>query len=58
MAEAIVDFLHMGGYAFYVWWSYTIVLAMLAFNLAVPFVRLRRAQRTLARELRIEDATR
>ena len=27
--DALTEFLYMGGYAFYVWWSYAIVCALL-----------------------------
>ena len=52
MPEFAVDFFRMGGYAFYVWWSYAIVAAVLALNLVVPALRLRRVQRALTREFR------
>jgi len=39
----------MGGYAFYVWWSYAIVAVMLALNLWLPVARGRRLRRRLAR---------
>ena len=45
----------MGGYAFYVWWSYAIVLVVLALNLVVPTLRHRRVHRTLAREIRLTE---
>lgn len=47
--EALIEFLHMGGYAFYVWWSYAIVAALLALNIAVPLARARRQRRRLKR---------
>ena len=50
MAEIVVDFFRMGGYAFYVWWSYAIVFVVLALNLVVPSLKHRRVHRTLARE--------
>jgi len=50
MPEIVVDFFRMGGYAFYVWWSYAIVFAVLALNLVVPSLRHRRVHRALARE--------
>ena len=50
--DAIADFLRMGGYAFYVWWSYAVVFAVLALNLVVPLLGLRRVRRALARDLR------
>ncbi|MDD9983481.1 MAG: heme exporter protein CcmD [Gammaproteobacteria bacterium] len=50
MPEIVVDFFRMGGYAFYVWWSYAIVFAVLALNLVAPSLRHRRVHRALARE--------
>ena len=52
MLDLIADYLRMGGYAFYVWWSYAIVLVVLAFNLIAPSLKLRRVRRALAREIR------
>jgi len=48
--QALLDFLHMGGYAFYVWWSYAIAFALLALNVALP-LRRDRALRTRLRRL-------
>ena len=56
MPDAIADFLHMGGYAFYVWWSYAAVFAVLALNVLVPALRLRRVRRTLARKIRHRES--
>ena len=50
MLDSVVDFMRMGGYAFYVWWSYALVFAVLALNLIAPALRHRRVHRTLARE--------
>ena len=55
MRESVVEFLRMGGYAFYVWWSYAVVFVVLALNLVVPSVRHRRVRRVLAREIRFSD---
>lgn len=51
------EFLHMGGYALYVWTSYGLALALLAINLILPLRRktqllesLERAQRQEARK--------
>ena len=48
------EFLHMGGYAFYVWGSYGAALAVFAWNLAAP--RLGRAD--VLRRLREASAER
>ena len=39
------EFLHMGGYAFYVWTAYGAAFVVLALNLAVPILRRRRLVR-------------
>ena len=41
------EFLHMGGYAFYVWMSYGAALVVLALNLAAPILRHRRLVRAI-----------
>ena len=58
MTDSVADFFHMGGYAFYVWWSYAIVAAVLALNLIAPALRHRRVYRTLARNLHPADPDR
>jgi len=55
MTESLVDFLRMGGYAFYVWWSYAVVTVVIALNFVLPMLRHRRARRDLAQELRLAD---
>jgi heme exporter protein CcmD len=47
--DALLEFLNMGGYAFYVWWAYAIVTVMLALNLALPLRRNRAVRRRLRR---------
>jgi heme exporter protein D len=54
--DRLVDFLHMGGYAFYVWLSYAVVALMLAINLIVPLRRERRLRARLQREFAHERA--
>jgi heme exporter protein D len=49
--DALTEFLHMGGYAFYVWWSYAIVCALLVINVVVPLRRARRVRQHLQRLL-------
>ena len=56
MPEIVVDFFRMGGYAFYVWWSYAIVAVVLALNLIVPALRHRRVHRALSREKPLHGA--
>ena len=48
MTESLLDFLRMGGYAFYVWWSYAVVTVVLALNFVLPMLRHRRLRRALA----------
>ena len=55
MRESVVEFLRMGGYAFYVWWSYAVVFVVLALNLVAPALRHRRVRRALAREMRFSE---
>ena len=55
MPEPVAEFFRMGGYAFYVWCSYAVVLAVLAFNLVAPALRLRRVRRALARQARFAE---
>lgn len=39
------EFLHMGGYAFYVWTAYGAALVVLGLNVAAPILRRRRLVR-------------
>ena len=39
------EFLHMGGYAFYVWTAYGAALVVFVLNFAAPLVRRRRLVR-------------
>jgi heme exporter protein D len=47
--NSIREFLHMGGYAFYVWSAYGLTLAVLAVNAVLPVLRERRLLRDLSR---------
>ena len=55
MPEPLLDYFRMGGYAFYVWGSYAVVLVVLVLNLVAPSLRLRRVRRTLARQARFTE---
>ena len=55
MPESVSDFFRMGGYAFYVWWSYAVVFVVLVLNFVLPMLRHRHVRRDLARELRFAD---
>ena len=52
MPDSISDFFRMGGYAFYVWWSYAIAFVVLGLNFVLPMLRHRHVRRDLALELR------
>ena len=58
MPDIVADFFRMGGYAFYVWCSYAIVLLVLALNFVAPTLRHRRVHRTLTREFRFTERRR
>lgn len=45
------EFLHMGGYAFYVWTSYGLTLVVLAINVIIPIQHEHAILKTLARKL-------
>lgn len=46
--SGIQEFLHMGGYALYVWGSYALTLIVLAANALQPRIRERQLLRMLA----------
>ena len=46
------EFLHMGGYAFYVWTSYGIALVVLLVNVILPLRQRRKLLGTIARAAR------
>ena len=46
------EFLHMGGYAFYVWSSYGITLVVLLLNVLVPLRHRRKLLADIARRAR------
>ena len=46
------EFLHMGGYAFYVWTSYGIVALVLILNFTIPILRRRNLLKQIKRQLR------
>ncbi len=50
----LTEFLHMGGYAFYVWTSYGLAAVILIANLLVPMMSARRQRRELIGKLRRE----
>ncbi len=44
----MAEFLHMGGYAFFVWTSYAVVLALMVWHYVVPIRRVRSVLRELS----------
>lgn len=46
----MAEFLHMGGYAFYVWTSYLVVLVLLLWQFLAPWNRARSLLRMLSRQ--------
>ena len=51
----VSEFLHMGGYAAYVWSSYGIWLVVMVVNVILPMNRLRETQSRLGRRYREEN---
>ena len=49
---SLTEFLHMGGYAFYVWTSYSIALIVLLANLLLPIRQRRKILADIARSAR------
>lgn len=52
------EFIHMGGYGFYVWSSYGLALLVLLLNLYLPLRRRKTVQRLLHEFLRLKEQTR
>lgn len=50
--KTLGEFLHMGGYALYVWSAYGLAGAVLAWNALAPLLRERELRRELAARLR------
>ncbi len=44
----MAEYLHMGGYAFYVWTSYALATVVFIANLIAPVLRRRRLERDIA----------
>ncbi len=51
------EFLHMGGYGFYVWSAYGVAFVVLVANVIVPVLRARELRMRLARQARMERRT-
>ncbi|MCK5366741.1 MAG: heme exporter protein CcmD [Gammaproteobacteria bacterium] len=55
--DAVREFLHMGGYGFYVWSAYGVAFVVLVANVIVPMLRARELRTRLARQARMERRT-
>ncbi len=55
--DAMREFLHMGGYGFYVWSAYGVTFVVLVANVIVPVLRARELRTRLARQARMERRT-
>lgn len=51
---SLTEFLHMGGYGFYVWTSYGLTLVVLVINVLIPIWRRQKLIADFARRLRRE----
>ena len=49
------EFIHMGGYAAFVWPSYALALVVLVANVVIPIVRRQQVIREIARKQRLEE---
>jgi heme exporter protein D len=48
------EFIHMGGYAMYVWPSYALGLIVLVANVVIPLLRKKQIIRDISRKMRQE----
>ena len=55
MMSQLIEFLQMGGYAFYVWVSYGLCLFFLLLNMVLPLQREKQLMRTIAKRSRRVD---
>ena len=55
---SLTEFLHMGGYAFYVWTSYGLALVVLVANLIAPMRHRKKLLADFARKARRERKSR
>lgn len=53
----MAEFLHMGGYAFFVWSSYGVVAVLLVYHAVAPIRKRRKLLATLAVELKTHHPT-
>ena len=55
--DALTEFLHMGGYAFYVWTAYAITTVVLLLNVFIPLRDAAAQHRRLQRVLTDNDCS-
>ena len=51
------EFFAMGGYAFFVWTSYGITAAVIAFNIVMPLIQRKQVIKRVKRAIRREQLT-
>jgi len=49
------EFFAMGGYAFFVWWSYGLTLAVIVLNIVMPVVQRKKVIKRVKRAIRREQ---
>ena len=49
------EFFNMGGYAFYVWWSYGLFFAVIALNIILPLLQRKQVVARVKRAIRREQ---
>jgi heme exporter protein D len=52
---SLSEFIHMGGYAVFVWSSYGIALVVLVLNWVLPYQQLKQNKRKLSRQFRTSE---
>jgi len=52
---SLSEFIHMGGYAVFVWSSYGITLVVLVLNWVLPYQQLKQNKRKLSRQFRSSE---
>ncbi len=50
------DFLHMGGYAFFVWTSFGISFAILVYNAIQPLIRHKQLKREISGQIKRQQS--
>ncbi|WP_114418729.1 heme exporter protein CcmD [Marinospirillum perlucidum] len=52
--DSLSEFINMGGQGLYVWSSFALSLLLMAFNILLPWLKLKATRKQLARQLRRE----